>query len=112
MAENGERRTEYSRPLKIVCPPSSVIGRLIKANPRRRAGGLREELAGRTTGLPATSGHLEVFGRCLAAIGHELVLDGLPFVERAETSALHRGNMDEHVLVSARRPNEPVAFSW
>src|SRR5215467_6250590 len=66
---------------------------------------------GRTTGLPVTSGHLEILRRCLAAIGHELVLDGLTFVKRAETSALDRRDMDEDVLFSARGPNEPVAFS-
>src|SRR5271166_214438 len=93
---------------------SSVVCRLSsgKSKPPAQGRGLREELAGRDSGLPATSGHLEVFRRCLAAIGHELVLDGLPFVERAEASALDRGNMDEHVLFSGRRPNEPVAFSW
>jgi hypothetical protein len=64
------------------------------------------------TGLPATSGHLEILRRCLAAIGHELVLDNLSFVERAVAGALHRRDMDKYVLVSARRSNEPVAFSW
>src|SRR5262249_32012513 len=84
----------------------------LKVKPPAQGRGLREQLVGRAAGLPATSGHLEVLRRCLAAIGHELVLDSLPFVERAEASALHRGNVDEYVLVPGRRPNEPVAFSW
>src|SRR5262245_20530859 len=82
-----------------------------KQNPRRKAGGYGKN-SGRVTGLPAASGHLEILRRCLAAIGHELVLDSLTFVERAETSALDRRDMDEDVLFSARGPNEPVAFSW
>src|SRR5262245_5491566 len=62
-------------------------------------------------GLPVTSGHLEIFRRCLAAIGHELVLDSLTFVERAEPSTLDRRDVDKHVFLSSRRSNEPVAFS-
>src|SRR4051812_34083591 len=74
--------------------------------------GLREEkLASRRTGLPAASGHFEIFSRCFAAVGHELVLESLTVVERAETSALHCRDMDEDVLVAGRRPDEPVAFS-
>ncbi len=74
-----------------------------KTNPRHEAGGYGKTLAGRMTGLPATSGHLEILRRCLAAIGHELVLDSLSFVERAEARALDRRDMDEHVLVAGRR---------
>src|SRR6516225_3002343 len=82
----------------------------LKTNPRRKAGGYGKN-SGRVTGLPAASGHLEILRRCLAAIGHELVLDSLTFVERAETSALDRRDVDEDVLFSARGPNEPVALS-
>src|SRR5215475_6659989 len=74
--------------------------------------GATGKLAGRVTGLPAASRHLEILRRRLAAIGHELVLDSLTFVERAETCALDRRDMDKDVLFSARGPNEPVAFSW
>src|SRR5438309_935386 len=63
-------------------------------------------------GLLAASGHLEILRRCLAAIGHELVLNSLALVESAEASALHRRDMNEDVLVAGRWPNEPVAFSW
>ena len=72
-----------------------------KQNPGARPGA-----TGKTrwpvNGLPVTSGHLEIFRRCLAAIGHELVLDSLTFVERAEPSTLDRRDVDEHVLVSGR----------
>src|SRR5262245_16381698 len=74
--------------------------------------GATGKLAARVTGLPAASGHLEILRRCLAAIGHELVLDSLAFVERAEASTLDRRDVDKDVLLSARGPNEPVAFSW
>src|SRR5215831_9779582 len=74
--------------------------------------GATGKLVGRMPGLPVTSGHLQILRRCLAAIGHELVFDSLTLVERAETSALDRRDVDEYVLISARRANEPVAFSW
>src|SRR5262249_62246545 len=61
--------------------------------------------------FPHASGHLQILRRCLAAIGHELVLDRLAFVERAKASALDRRDVDKHILVASRRPNEPVAFS-
>src|SRR5271165_2389417 len=54
---------------------------------------------------------LEVLGGRLAAIGDEFVLDHLSLVEGAQAGALDRGDVDEHVLVSRRRPDEAVALS-
>src|SRR6266566_3459126 len=56
------------------------------------------------------SGDLEVLRRALAAIGDELVLHSLTFVERAQAGALHGRDVDEHVFVSGRWPDEPIAF--
>src|SRR5262249_61330569 len=74
--------------------------------------GPRENLRDRVPGFPPAPVPVEILRGCLAAIGHELVLDSLPLVERVETSALDRRDVDEDVLFSARGPNEPVAFSW
>src|SRR6516162_4324871 len=109
--DDGEQMKK-DRPGTWLCPPSSVVCPL-NQKPPAQGRGLREELAGRTS-RPSrcASGHFEVLRRCLAAIGHELVLDRLAFIERAEASALDRRDMDEHVLVAGGRPDEPVAFSW
>src|ERR1700756_379416 len=65
------------------------------------------------TGEPVgvASSDLEVFGRGLAAVGHEFVFDHLAFVEGAETRPLDGGDVDEHVLVPGRRTDEAVALS-
>src|SRR5262249_18670618 len=55
---------------------------------------------------------LEVFRGSFAAVGDEFVLDHLSLVEGAEARTLDGGDMDEHILVSSRRPNEPIALSW
>jgi hypothetical protein len=47
------------------------------------------DLIGPTKPAQLVSGDLEILRGRLAAIGHELVLDSLAFVERAEASALH-----------------------
>jgi hypothetical protein len=53
---------------------------------------------------------LEVSRGLLAAIGDDLVLELLSFVERAQTRPFDRRDMDEHVLAATLRLNEPVAF--
>src|SRR5262249_11601997 len=53
----------------------------------------------------------EVLGRGLAPIGDELIFDHLTLVESAEASAFDGRNVDEHVLVSGRWSDEPVALS-
>src|SRR4051794_29777121 len=55
-------------------------------------------------------GNLEVFRGGLAAIFHEVIFDNLIFVEGGESSALDRGDMDEHVLVSLHRLDEPITL--
>jgi hypothetical protein len=44
---------------------------------------------------------LEVPGGLLAAIGNDLVLDVLTFIESAESSFLNRRDVDEHVFAAA-----------
>src|SRR6185295_11372002 len=53
---------------------------------------------------------LEILRRGLAPVADELVLHDLTFVERAQTGTLHGRDMDEYVLVSSRRPDEPIAL--
>src|SRR5262249_24058026 len=40
------------------------------------------------------------------------ILNGLAFIERAQSRTLHRRNMDEHVLAAGLRLNESIAFCW
>jgi hypothetical protein len=54
---------------------------------------------------------LEINRRCLPAVLFELILDLLPFIKRAQSGALDRGDMHEHVLAAATlRLNESIAF--
>ena len=48
---------------------------------------------------------LEIHRRCFAAALFDLILDVLPFIERAQSRALDRGHVDEHL-----RLNESVAL--
>src|SRR5262245_45919918 len=57
-----------------------------------------------------TSPDLEVLRRFLATIADDFVLDGLPFVESAQSCALNRRNVNEHVLAATLRLNESVAL--
>src|ERR1700683_767853 len=59
----------------------------------------------------ACSGYLEIFGGRLAAIGDELVLDLLAFVEATQPRALHRRNVHEHIFVARGRLDEAIALS-
>src|SRR5580704_2262739 len=47
------------------------------------------------------SSNFEILGRRLAAVTHDLVLHLLAFIERAQTSALHRGDVDEDIPAAA-----------
>jgi len=53
---------------------------------------------------------LEVLGRFLPAIAHDLILHDLPLIEGAQSGTLDRGNMDEHVLAATLRLNESISF--
>jgi hypothetical protein len=53
---------------------------------------------------------LEVASGLLAAIRHDLVLELLTFIERAQAGALDRRYMNENILAAALRLNESVAF--
>lgn len=54
----------------------------------------------------------EVAGRALASalVGHDLKLDLLALLERAESSTFNGGDVDENVLVAILRLNEAVAL--
>src|SRR5262245_6254362 len=56
---------------------------------------------------------LEIHRRCFSAVLFNLILDLLPFIERAQSSALNSGDMDKHVpAATALRLNESVALGW
>src|SRR5438132_769036 len=56
------------------------------------------------------SSHLEIFRRTLTAIADQFVFDDLTLVESAEACTFDGRDMDEHVLISSRRFDKPVAF--
>jgi hypothetical protein len=53
---------------------------------------------------------LEVFRGVLPAIVHEFILNTLPLVQSAQAGTFDRRDMDEHILASTLRLNEPIAF--
>jgi len=60
----------------------------------------------RVTRSPETRGrllNLEIHRGCSPAVLFDLILDLLPFIERAQSSALDRGDMDEHVFAASLR---------
>src|SRR5690242_11103741 len=58
------------------------------------------------------SADLKVFGRFLAAIAHNFILDDLTLIKRAQACPLDGRNVNEHILAAALRLNESVAFGW
>src|SRR5262245_24622867 len=56
------------------------------------------------------STRFEILRRLLAAVADQLVLDHLTFIERAQASALDRGDMDEYVFAAVLRLNESITF--
>src|SRR4029077_6801911 len=56
------------------------------------------------------SSDLQVLGRGLAAIAHDLVFDLLAFIERAEPGPLDGRNVHEHVLTTTLRLDKAVAL--
>src|SRR6266513_2576088 len=84
---------------------------LQKKNPRPKPGATETSVS-RVLGPDIESSRdLQVLGRGLASIGDELVFDHLTLVEGVEASAFDGRNVDEHVLVSGRWSDEPVALS-
>ena len=77
--------------------------------PHKAGGYGKSSLAGEPA-FPMRQDTLRFSARCLAAIGHELVLHSLALVESTKASALHRRDMDKNVLVAGGGPNEPEAF--
>src|SRR5215471_9671867 len=59
----------------------------------------------------ALSLDLEVLGRRFSTIGDDLVLDVLALVEGTEAGPLHRRDVNKHILPTALRLDEPIAFS-
>jgi hypothetical protein len=55
------------------------------------------------------SAGLEVVRRLLAAVADHFVFDHLPLVERAQSGALDRGDMDEHVSAGTAIEPHPRA---
>src|SRR3954451_18517099 len=54
------------------------------------------------------SANLKVFGRLLATIAYNFVLDRLTLIKRAQACPLDSGNVDEPILSTALRLNESV----
>jgi hypothetical protein len=73
----------------------------VKSLPRHRSD--RPKLADRSLDL-------EVHRRCFAAVLFDLILDVLPFIERAQSSALDRGDVDEHIPAALLRLNESITL--
>ena len=53
---------------------------------------------------------LEVFRGVLTAIVHDFILNNLALIEGAQAGTFDRRDMDEHILASALRLNESIAF--
>src|ERR1700704_4144187 len=56
------------------------------------------------------SADLKVFGRLLATIAYNFVLDGLTLIKGSQACPLDGGNVNEHILPAALRLNESVSF--
>src|SRR4051812_16214050 len=56
------------------------------------------------------SGDLLVLRGCFAAVLHEVVFNHLVFIEGGESGALDGGDVDEDVLVTAVRLDEPISL--
>src|SRR5215467_8732727 len=72
-----------------------------------------ERSAYRITRSPETRGrslNLEIHRGCFPAVLFDLILDLLPFIERAQSSALNRGDMDEHVFAASLRLDKSIAL--
>ena len=55
---------------------------------------------------------LEVHRRCFSAVLFDLILDLLPFIERAQSGSLNSGDMNKHIPAAATlRLNESIALS-
>jgi len=72
--------------------------------------GRRDSASDYAAPLRPASADLEVLCRFLAAIAHDLILDDLSLIERAEPGALDRRDVDENILAAALRLNEAIAF--
>ena len=52
---------------------------------------------------------LEIHRRCFAAVLFDLILEVLPFIERGQSSALNRGDVDEYVFAACLRLDKSVS---
>src|SRR6266545_1580932 len=53
---------------------------------------------------------LEIHRRCFSAVLFDLILDLLPLIERAQSSALDSRDVDKHIPAALLRLNESIAF--
>src|SRR5262249_8837585 len=53
---------------------------------------------------------LEIHRRCFAAVLFDLILDVLPFIERAQSGALDGGHVYEHLAAARLRLKENIAL--
>src|SRR6516164_3560261 len=62
---------------------------------------------------PETRGwllNLEIHRGCFPVVLFDLIIEVLPFIERAQSSALDRGDVDEYVFAAGLRLDESVAL--
>src|SRR5262249_16934165 len=55
---------------------------------------------------------LEIHRRCFPAVLFDLILKVLPFIERAQSNALDRGDVDDHVFAASLRLDKSIALGW
>jgi hypothetical protein len=55
---------------------------------------------------------LQILRRFLALVGNNIVFDVCALIKRTQSSALNSRDMHEHVLATALRLDEPIAFGW
>src|SRR5262249_49894902 len=54
--------------------------------------------------------NLEIHRRCFPAVLLDLVLEVLPFIERAQSSALDRGDVDKYIFATCLRLDKTIAL--
>src|SRR5215813_10059170 len=73
-------------------------------------GGQPTGSASRSPEAPGRLLNLEIHRRCFPAVLFDLILEVLPFVEGAHSSALDRGDVDEYVFAACLWLNKSVTL--
>src|SRR5215813_5899765 len=73
-------------------------------------GGQPTGSASRSPETPGRLLNLEIHRRCFPAVLFDLILEVLPFIERAQSSAPDRGDVDEYVFAACLRLDKSIAL--